>query len=320
MLQTVLRRSAVATRCCARKPARTRPSRWFRANSSATVNQAHGASVATQPQHFQTSQSTVTSDKQIVVDLVKRYDYESFLIGLCFPDHARSAFFALRAFSIELALAQANSRDNVLSAQIRLKFWSDTVDGLFSQGATEYQKTPVSKALSFAVHNNGVDRYWLDRMIRTREADILREDRVWSELEEVETFSEGVYSSMMYATADLLQGGCDDTETAMSHMGVAHGLMQMLLAVPGSISAGGYLGLPTSLFSKPLDPALNCADRDDVISAVHDVCVLIDSHLEAAKELAPKIPKANRPLMLQVRHRLDWVRQSRYSSRCWFVD
>lgn len=302
MLRAVVRRSAAVARCCARKPARTHTSRWFRANSSATVDHPHVASIAAQPQQQQATQSTVAADKQIVVDLVKKYDYESFLIGLCFPDHARSAFFALRAFSIELALAQANSRDNALSAQIRLKFWSDTVDGIFSHGATQYQKTPVSKALSFAVHNNGVDKYWLDRMIQTREADILRENRVWSELEEVETFSEGVYSSLMYATADLLQGGCDDTETAMSHLGVAHGLMQMLLAVPGSISGGGYLGLPTSLFSKPLDPALNCADRDDVISAVHEVCLLIDSHLEAANELASKIPKANRPLMLQVRH------------------
>jgi NADH dehydrogenase [ubiquinone] 1 alpha subcomplex assembly factor 6 len=265
-----------------------------RSQVGAAVATSHGSSLP------------AASEKKIVVDLLKRHDYDSFLIGLCFPDNVRSAFFALRAFNIELARAQSNAGDNPLLAQIRLKFWFDTVDSLFSseeqqQQEQQFVRTPVSQALAFAVRNNGLGKYWLERMLRTREADALRDNRAWATLEEVETFSEGVYSSMMYAVADLFNGGCDHTETALCHVGIAHGLMQMLLAIPGAIPAGGHLGLPAALFPNPLVEARNTAAKEDVVSAVHAVCLRIDDHLQEAKKSFSSVPKANRPLFLQVR-------------------
>jgi len=238
------------------------------------------------------------TEKQVVVDLVKRFEYDAYLVGLCVPDHIRSAYFALHAFNIELALAQASARDSALPTQIRLQFWSDTLNGIFN--GADFERTPVANALAFAASSNNLDKYWLDRMVNTRMADCLREDREWETLDDAETFAEGVYSSMMYATADLLQS-CENTETAMSHLGIAHGLLQMLLAIPNAIPGGGYLGLPTNLFQQPLNPASNSAEKEDVVGVVHAVCVAVDEHLRAVHKLAPSMPKEVKCLLLQVR-------------------
>ena len=92
-------------------------------------------------------------------------------------------------------------------------------------------------------------------------------DQVFS-LEDAENFSEGIYSTVLYATADLMEPECITTETAASHIGIAYGLVQMLLAIPNTISEGGYLGLPSELFKQPLNSALNCAEKEDVVEVV----------------------------------------------------
>ena len=239
--------------------------------------------------------------KQAIVDTVKKYAYDSFLVGLWLPAETRSIFYAMHAFNIELAMAQTLARDNALAAQIRLQFWRDVVDAVYASPPKPVDRVPMGQALQFAAQSANVSKRWFDRVLDTREADILREDRTWKTLDEAETFCEGVYSSLLYATSDSVSGGCAYTETALSRIGTAHGLMNMLLGIPAAIAQGGYLGLPMSLFEKPLDPRSNSADRDDVISVVRSVCVEIDEHLQQARSLLPQVPKENRCLLLQVR-------------------
>jgi phytoene/squalene synthetase len=263
-------------------------------------------------------------DRAFVVDLLKQHAYDAYLTGLFLDDHLRGAFYAIHAFGIELGLSQTNAHGNSLSALVRLGFWNDALNEIFDGGsgnapssslsaafstAGTATQTPVSKALAFAARHHGLERHWLQRAIDTREADVRREERCWSTLDEAETFAEGVYSSLNYAAAELLvrgkEGGlgveeCAHTDTALSHLGAAHGLMQMLLAVPAEIPNGGYLGLPRGLFQQPLDPATNCAVKGDVLAVVQDVCLHIDSHVQQARELAKSVPKRNRVLLLQV--------------------
>jgi len=43
-------------------------------------------------------------------DLVRKHDYESFLVGQFYPQAKQDAYFAIKAFSVSVLLASASGR------------------------------------------------------------------------------------------------------------------------------------------------------------------------------------------------------------------
>src|SRR6266576_3578313 len=77
-------------------------------------------------------------------ELVRKHDYESFLLAPFYPKHAQAGYFAIKAFyvgssvfncgavdefmQVELAMVQENV-SNVTIGAMRMQFWRDALQG-----------------------------------------------------------------------------------------------------------------------------------------------------------------------------------------------
>ena len=93
--------------------------------------------------------TTTTDPHAYCKDLVRKYDYDSFLTSYFYPQEAQSGFFAIKAFSVsspssmasgchfyiwtvqqaELAMIQDNV-SNTMIGRMRMQFWRDAVKGI----------------------------------------------------------------------------------------------------------------------------------------------------------------------------------------------
>src|SRR5437868_4271317 len=72
------------------------------------------------------SSQTNATNEQYCRDKVKQQDYEGYLIGLLFPRQYQSAYFALKAFNIEIATVRDQIPKNTNNiARLRFQFWRD---------------------------------------------------------------------------------------------------------------------------------------------------------------------------------------------------
>ncbi|EEB98193.1 hypothetical protein MPER_02344 [Moniliophthora perniciosa FA553] len=62
-------------------------------------------------------------------DFVQKHDYESFLISHFYPKELQGGYFALKAFSAELAMVQDAVTNPTIGA-MRMQFWRDAVKSI----------------------------------------------------------------------------------------------------------------------------------------------------------------------------------------------
>lgn len=93
------------------------------------------------------SNSTITDPAGYCRDLVRRQDYESYLVSQFYPKHLQGGYFALKAFSvrrvafvsyslltesliqIELATVQDHVTNQMIG-KMRMQFWRDAIKGI----------------------------------------------------------------------------------------------------------------------------------------------------------------------------------------------
>ncbi|KAK9693892.1 Squalene/phytoene synthase [Popillia japonica] len=77
------------------------------------------------------------------LDYVKKYDYENFMCVLLLKNTARSSAVAVRSFNIEVArISEQVTQKN--TGLMRLKFWEDLIDKVFTKDATKVPQHPVA--------------------------------------------------------------------------------------------------------------------------------------------------------------------------------
>jgi len=164
---------------------------------------------------------------------VETGDPDRYLAVMAAQPADRPALLALYAFNLEVARAPWVTKEPLL-AQMRLQFWRDVVTG----ETTVFHDT--SAALSAVMHERGLDRALLLRVIDAREAEIgtnapFKDDAaLWAYLE-------GSAGSLLGLAVQALSGV--SAPPAVVQMGAAQGLANYLMAVP-ALEAAGRLPLP----------------------------------------------------------------------------
>ena len=108
------------------------------------------------------------------IDLVKQHDYDNYLAGLLFPKSGRDAFFAIRAFNVELAVIKDQAKNNALAGRIRFQWWRELLDRVYATANPEdileqqQQQQPVAKALAFSIKNHNLTARWFERSLEAR--------------------------------------------------------------------------------------------------------------------------------------------------------
>ena len=121
---------------------------------------------------FRPFSSSSTETGQYCVDLVKKHDFDSYVSGLLVPSASRSAFFAIRAFNVEIAMIKDHTHGNAMAGRIRFQWWRDLlqeiyhgrVDGTGSMIST----SPLAQALRESIHRHDLSERWFDRSLDAR--------------------------------------------------------------------------------------------------------------------------------------------------------
>jgi phytoene synthase len=171
---------------------------------------------------------------------VRRYDHGRFLTGLFAPADRREDLWALYAFNLEIAKIRETVTEPMLG-RIRLQWWRETLDG-FASGTVRAHAvaTPLTAPLL--------------RMIDGREHDIELEPP--ADLKALEDYAADTSAALVELALTVLGDGHPGALAAARHVGIAHGLAGLLLAVPFR-AAHGRVDLPQDL----LDEAGLHADR-----------------------------------------------------------
>ncbi len=103
------------------------------------------------------------------MNLVKQYDYENYLVGLLFPKGSRDAFFAIRAFNVELAVIKDQSNNNALAGRLRFQWWRELLEKVYSKDSMSmYEQQPVAQALAFSIQRHNLTARWFERSLEAR--------------------------------------------------------------------------------------------------------------------------------------------------------
>ncbi len=103
-------------------------------------------------------------------DQVKHQDYESFLIGLLWPKELRPAYFAIKAFNIEIATIREQVPKNVNNvARGRFQFWRDILSEIQqNQRLPSHINQPIALELLECITKYNLTTRWFERNIDTR--------------------------------------------------------------------------------------------------------------------------------------------------------
>ena len=98
---------------------------------------------------------------------IHRCDYENFVTGLLIPEAVRGAFFAVRAFNVEVCtIVEQVKQIPSQAGQMRFQFWRDALSQISSGNLT--MKHPVAQSLAYYVQKDDLTVRWLERCLEAR--------------------------------------------------------------------------------------------------------------------------------------------------------
>ncbi|KAJ7095868.1 Squalene/phytoene synthase [Mycena belliarum] len=266
-----------------------RVARWYLSRlSKATYSTTAGAPIVP------------TDPAEYCRELVRKHDYESFLISKFWPASLQDSYFAIKAFSTELAMVQDNVSVATLGA-VRMQFWRDAVRDIY---AGRPPRHPIALALHGATQRASLPAYHLKRIVDARDEEL--RTVAYPTSEALVAHAEGVASSVLYLLLALRGlGASESLAHAASHLGTAQTLATLLWSLPHHAS---HRRLPL-----PLDIcARHGVQQEDVFrhggaaagidAAVYDTAVLANDHLLTAREVfnasGERVPAAAMPIFL----------------------
>ncbi|KAJ4512096.1 hypothetical protein HRR83_006053 [Exophiala dermatitidis] len=248
-------------------------------------------------------------------NLVRNYDSPSYTLAHFIPPHMHPAYFAIRAFNIELARIP----DVVSMPQIgamRMQFWRETIDKAFKLAPPS---EPVAILLaSYLRQGVKLNKGWFQRIITARDRKLTHPG--FTSLEELESYGESTYSTLLYLTLSALPLTSLTVDHLASHVGKAAGIAAVLRGVPllafppppnqHSKNPPG-LGLPETrerqgVVTLPLDVMSQCGVREEDVfrngpdaaglrDAVFAVATRASDHLITARAMLKNVQQHQDP-------------------------
>jgi NADH dehydrogenase [ubiquinone] 1 alpha subcomplex assembly factor 6 len=112
----------------------------------------------------------VQTSRDYCVDLVFRNDYQSYLMGLLFPAKHRNAYFAIKAFNVEVATIKDQiPKSAVQSGRLRFNFWRDILKQIDQKkDLPKHINQPVALELLDQVRDYDLNVRFLERCLEAR--------------------------------------------------------------------------------------------------------------------------------------------------------
>ncbi|KAJ6477447.1 Squalene/phytoene synthase [Mycena vitilis] len=233
-------------------------------------------------------------------DLVRKHDYESFLISKFWPAGLQDGYFAIKAFSTELAMVQDSVSVATIGA-VRMQFWRDAVRDIYADRPPRH---PVALALHRATQQANLPAYHLKRIVDARDEELRTGSYPTSDT--LVAHAESVSSSVLYLLLGLRGlGAAEDLAHAASHLGTAQTMATLLWSVPRHVSQR-RLPIPLDICARhgvnQEEVFRRGGDAEGVDAAVYDFAVLANDHLltarEVFKDIGGQVPAVAMPVFL----------------------
>ncbi|CAF1116902.1 unnamed protein product [Rotaria sordida] len=177
--------------------------------------------------------SKPVDDYTYCINNVRKVDYENFICtGLLRPSSLQRPTMAIRALNAELA----SIRDQVSNTQIgqmRLQFWRETIDAIYSSLNTNVIKKinqPVAREINLVIKHNQLTKLWFHRLIKSRETTL--NDMPFTDIEQLENYLEQSITPTYYLLLELAKQRSLNTDHIASHLGRSQGLINIVRGIP----------------------------------------------------------------------------------------
>jgi NADH dehydrogenase [ubiquinone] 1 alpha subcomplex assembly factor 6 len=275
------------------------------------------------------------------VDLVQLRDREAYYCGLLVPKRSRDAFFALRAFNVEIASIKDHHRGRqqrytgttpespttLLALQLRMQWWRDAIQSIYEskESSRVMIENPIIQALASANETFPLTRRFLDRMIDAREADL--EVQQYDSVAALSYYAESTMGSLLYLTLETMNSGASsfsDKAAAVDemayHAGIGIGITTALRGTPFVLSQQQHMPIPMELLGENFRIHAATAEDDSTISssietneqfrsACQHLCWLATQHFVRARELQGRLPSAQRSAFLTMIPSIHYLSQ-----------
>ncbi|TFK40783.1 isoprenoid synthase domain-containing protein [Crucibulum laeve] len=176
-------------------------------------------------------------------DFVRKHDYVSYLVSHFYPKHLQNGYFAIKAFSVELATVQDHV-SNTMIGKLRMQFWRDAVKGI-SDGKPP--RHPIALALYEASQRSHLPAYHLKRVIDARDAELYTPTHLT--VDSLTSHAESTSSTVLYLLLSLLSDSSTAISHAASHLGAAQTFSTLLRGLPFH-AKNGRMVIPAEITAK----------------------------------------------------------------------
>ncbi|KAF8631031.1 hypothetical protein AX15_002642 [Amanita polypyramis BW_CC] len=216
-------------------------------------------------------------------NLVRKHDYGSFLLAPFYPKEVQDAYFAIKAFAVELATVQDNV-SNATIGSMRMQFWRDALKSC-AQGEPPPHH-PIALALHDAMQRTHLPTYHFKRIIDARDAELHAPTHLT--IDSLTSHAESTSSTVLYLLLSLLSLSSSTLSHAASHLGAAQTISTLIRALP--FHAGhGRMVIPGEITAK------HGVSQEDVFrqgpgargieDAVFEFATVANNHLVTAREM-----------------------------------
>lgn len=172
---------------------------------------------------------------------------------------------------------------------MRLQFWDETIEQLFGKSPEKPTPDhPVVKELklALAVDNNKLTKRYFERLINCRK----RPNVNFLTLKDLETYAEESVSSVNYLILEILGVKNVNADHAISHLGKAHGIANLLRSIYSQSGRSQHIPIPQEILIKhglSQERFYRCKKEDHKVieEVVFEVASLANQHLEKVRDL-----------------------------------
>jgi phytoene synthase len=227
-------------------------------------------------------------------ELVRVHDFPSYAATLFVPAAQRRALLAIHAFNVEISRVREQV-SQPLPGEIRLQWWTDMLAGAGHGGV---EGNPVAAELLLAIRDFHLPVERLSRLIEEHQFDLYNDPM--PTMAALEGYINDTSSALLSLGADIAGWRSDEVEHLARHAGLAHGMAQLIAALPRDASRR-QLFVPLQLLQQhgsEMEEVFAGKETPKLRAALDQLIGEARSHLQTALALLANTPLEARPLFL----------------------
>jgi phytoene synthase len=173
--------------------------------------------------------SSTDADKEAAgfcAELVRTHDFTRYTSTLFVPPEQRRALLALYAFNVEISRVREQV-SQPLPGEMRLQWWTDMLAGAGHGGV---EGNPVAAELMLAIRDWRLPVERLSRLIDEHQFDLYNDPM--PTMAALEGYIDNTSSALYSLGAGIAAPPSDEVEHLVRHAGLAHGMAQIMAALP----------------------------------------------------------------------------------------